>query len=356
MKNIKLLSLFTLCFLHSFTTQSAAMSAQALRKLAKGAGMIASGIAFNKITSPGTDFADTLHAKISDKLRITTPDFTQIKEPITTPVKNTNSTWRLDKNGLKILDETGDWIAFFEKPCDFQSEIIQDALESRRDDLPELPKTIVDTILTYDDRQTNYPDAGFYIDFTDKIFIRNNQIKDNISKFYKNGSIIREQHDGKSQLLHIIMHEYTHYMYATGHRICTAIATAIPLLAIPSFASLLLTNNRAAKAAGAAGLLCTAAAAQSPFSSHRKKEEHRADSYAMKKYVNCRGCAEKIANTFYPSLPLDQRHAKAKEWHEKSGYSADMICTDPTELAKMKPCCTLCTPQKVEPARSHALQ
>ena len=92
------------------------------------------------------------------------------------------------------------------------------------------------------------------------------------------------------------------------------------------------------------------------ISSYSKKEEKRADSYAIKKYVNCRGCAEKIVADFLPELPLDQRHAKAKEWHEKSGYSAYMICTDPAELAKMHESCTLCAPQKVERARSHELR
>lgn len=265
MKNVKKLLLVCLCLNYGFIAQAA------LPKY--GQGKVDLGAYQRYLASwddakykPSYRDHDELHKHVTDEYRArSTFTFVDAFRP--------SQSTEIDYERRKIM---------VHKPTLDEREIIINVLKSRKH-LPAAPEEIADLIYIVDSK---IDFGGLFYTKYDRIFIRSDLLSD------------------PSVLLHTIMHEYTHYMYASGHKVSSGDTV----------------NIRGTK---------------QKVSYDVKAEESRADNYAVE-IVDCAGCGGEFASTSdLKDWPASQRNRVAKDYAKRTGYTALDLYTDKDSLSDM---------------------
>ena len=171
------------------------------------------------------------------------------------------------------------------KPTLDEREIMLTVLRSRKY-LPQSPEKIVDLIYIVDSDIGSV--AGFFSLAYDRIFLA------------------RSLFSSPSELLHVIMHEYTHYEYFFGHYV-----------------------GAAAKRKEIVG------GSLKKLSYDPIAEEIRADNHAVK-IVDCAGCGGEYRVVYLPKdTPVSYKDREAKAYAKKTGYTALYLYNNQDSLSGM---------------------
>ena len=171
------------------------------------------------------------------------------------------------------------------KPTLDEREIMLTVLRSRKY-LPQSPEKIVDLIYIVDSDIGSV--AGFFSLAYDRIFLA------------------RSLFSSPSELLHVIMHEYTHYEYFFGHYV-----------------------GAAAKRKEIVG------GSLKKLSYDPIAEEIRADNHAVK-IVDCAGCGGEYRIVgFSKDTPVSYKDREAKAYAKKTGYTALYLYNNQDSLSGM---------------------
>ena len=268
MKNVTKLLLASLCLSYGFIAQAS------MPKYGHGKVDID---AYQKSLSSWDDFKEKLSYRDRDELHKHITDEYRKRGTFTfVDAFSPGQSAQVDYKGKKDIT--------VHKPTLDEREIIVNVLKSRKH-LPATPEKIADLIYIVDSKIDN---GGFHHSKYDRIFIPSYLLSN------------------PSKLLHVILHEYTHYMYVLGHKI-----------------------------SGAEGITVDIGGVEQELPYNAKAEESRADNYATE-IVDCAGCSGEYASTFFPKdVPVNQRNRVAKDLAKRTGYTAPDLYTDPDALFRM---------------------